>query len=123
MDRQPADAAAGGRRPGLTLAVAVALHPLDFDEDAFEAGDEGESWTVLGQVYRTNPRRRITEDHREMLSVWRLWRQVAGPFGQGAGHLPDAGGVQDQAAIMLDALEAMSAAEAAIRKERKGGDE
>lgn len=75
---------------------------------------------MLGREYRSNPRRRLKEGHREMLSIWRHWRQTAGPLGGGPGHLPDAGGVQDQAAVMLDALEAMSAAEAAIRKERKG---
>jgi hypothetical protein len=44
----------------------------------------------------------------------RLWR-LACP-GMGAGHLPDAGGAGEQAAIMMDAFAVMSAAEAELRK-------
>lgn len=53
-----------------------------------------------------------------MLTIWLHCRR--GEFG--GGLLPAAGGVGDQAAIMLDALGTMDAAEAAIRKER-GEDE
>lgn len=73
---------------------------------------------MLGVEYRQNPRRLLGEAEREMVSLWRHWRQQG--LGGGHGHLPDAGGVLDQAAVTLDALEIMSAAEAAIRKERKG---
>jgi hypothetical protein len=44
----------------------------------------------------------------------RLWR-FACP-GMGAGALPDAGGVNDQAVIMLDAFAVMSAAKNELEK-------
>jgi hypothetical protein len=47
----------------------------------------------------------------------RLWRLYQG--GMGGGHLPDAGGSGQQAAIMLDAFAAMNAAEAELEKDRK----
>ena len=46
----------------------------------------------------------------------RLWRLYQG--GMGGGHLPDAGGSGQQAAIMLDAFAAMNAAEAELEKDR-----
>ncbi len=45
----------------------------------------------------------------------RLWRLYEG--GMGVGHLPDAGGSMDQAAIMLDAFGLMAAAKAALKPE------
>lgn len=99
----------------------MALHPLDFDLSGFADGEEagdGETWTVLGEIFTSNPARRLGESEREMLSLWRHFRSSG--LGGGPGHLPDEGGVLDQAAVTLDALEIMSAAEAAIRKERKG---
>lgn len=53
----------------------------------------------------------------------RLWR-MAYP-GMGAGHLPDSGGVMDQAAVMLDAFSIMNAARGEVEvtdADRDGGD-
>jgi hypothetical protein len=46
-----------------------------------------------------------------------IWRQYQGG-GTGMGHLPDGGGVLDQAAVMMDALASMGGAEARLKKER-----
>ncbi|MGE0715651.1 MAG: hypothetical protein AB7P02_09420 [Alphaproteobacteria bacterium] len=48
----------------------------------------------------------------------RIWNQYRGG-GMGAGHLPEAGGTGDQAAIMMDALLAMDAAEGELRAAEK----
>lgn len=56
-----------------------------------------------------------------MLTLWRAYRG-GGPGlfgGGGGGHLPDAGGAGDQAAVMLDAFAAMSGAAAEIEAERR----
>ena len=45
-----------------------------------------------------------------MLRLWRLFAP-----GMSAGHLPDAGGTLDQAAIMMDAFDAMTSAEAELK--------
>lgn len=50
----------------------------------------------------------------EMVTIWRRCR--AGGFA--SGHLPQAGGVGEQAALMLDALDAMDAALSVLRPER-----
>lgn len=47
----------------------------------------------------------------------RLWRAYLG--GMGLGHLPEAGGLMDQAAIMMDAFAAMSNAQYQIDKRYK----
>lgn len=49
-----------------------------------------------------------------MVPLWRLWQGGS----MSAGHLPDAGGTLDQAAIMLDAFRVMDGAEQRLRKER-----
>ncbi|MFC5358262.1 hypothetical protein [Azospirillum himalayense] len=56
-----------------------------------------------------------------MVRFWRAYRPAPGRIvGMAAGvvpvagHLPEAGGYGDQAAIMLDAFEIMSAAEAEL---------
>lgn len=51
-----------------------------------------------------------------MVQYWRLWQGGE----SGPGLLPESGGVGDQAAIMIDALQIMDAAEAELRK-RLGG--
>jgi len=48
----------------------------------------------------------------------RLWKAFQGG-GMGIGHLPDAGGFGDQAAIMIEAFEIMSAAKAELQKPKK----
>ncbi|AWJ86320.1 hypothetical protein TSH58p_22660 (plasmid) [Azospirillum sp. TSH58] len=56
-----------------------------------------------------------------MVRFWRSFRPAPGRIGgmaagvvPVAGHLPEAGGYGDQAAIMLDAFEVMSRAEAEL---------
>lgn len=50
-----------------------------------------------------------------MLPFWLAWRGR----GMGAGHLPGPGGYGDQAAIMLDALAVMDAADAKLAAEER----
>jgi hypothetical protein len=67
-----------------------------------------------------------------MIELWQLYKggelvgRFAGMGGGGAfhgrmvGHLPDAGGTLDQAAIMLEAFAIMSAAEARMKAAGEG---
>ena len=50
-----------------------------------------------------------------MLGLWSMWRSGMG----GVGHLPDAGGSLDQAAIMIDAFRAMDAAYDVLEEQKK----
>lgn len=93
------------------LAVAVASRPADFEGDA-EAPD-GSAWELFGELYPTNPRLLLTDADFQMLRFWRLYQGG----GYGGGHLPDDGGVMDQAAIMLDAFDVMTVAARALREE------
>jgi hypothetical protein len=73
------------------------MRPQDFTfGDATSGG-----WLVGGRVYEHNPRRLLTPADHAMVRVWLACR----PSGMGGARLlPDAGGVLDQAAVMLDAL-------------------
>jgi len=83
--------------------VTVARRPEDFaGGDA--PPDGGEGWRIGSQVFATNPKGLLTLDDQEMLRIW-LWTRT-GDFG-GARPLPDRGGIQDQAAVMLDAIRIM----------------
>ena len=83
--------------------MTVARRPEDFaGGDA--PPDGGEGWRIGSQVFATNPKRLLTLDDQEMLRIW-LWTRT-GDFG-GARPLPDRGGIQDQAAVMLDAIRIM----------------
>ncbi len=62
---------------------------------------------MLGEDWQENPAR-ITPP--EWFEVIRLWRVCRGAMGYAL--LPDAGGVNDQAAWLLDALAQLSAMEA-----------
>lgn len=62
-----------------------------------------------------------------MLRLWLMCRPQPGMIGGMAagwvpvtGHLPESGGVGDQAAIMLDALDIMDAAAAQLRPKPGG---
>ncbi len=68
-----------------------------------------------------NPRLRLPPEYLEMIEYWRAYAPPPGRIGGMAagylpahGHLPEAGGYGDQAAIMLDAFAVMSAAEAEL---------
>jgi len=67
-------------------------------------------------VHPTNPRLNLRSCDLTMLKLWRLYRGGGGLAGAIPGHLPEAGGTLDQAAIMLHAFDLMSAAEAALRE-------
>lgn len=61
-----------------------------------------------------------------MVRYWRAYCPHPGRIGgmaagiiPAAGHLPEAGGYGDQAAIMLDAFEIMSAAEAELLQQER----
>lgn len=87
----------------------MALRPAEYDFGA-EAPD-GSAWEIFGEEYKTNPKLLLNEEDFAMTSVWILYRQ---------GHLPDEGGVLQQPAVMIDALQTMEAAAATIWKQRRG---
>lgn len=93
--------------------MACALRPADFagGPDA----PDGKGWILGNDTYDTNPRLLIGPGERAMI---RLWRAARGHYGNGLGGgivLPEAGGLLDQAAILLDAFDVMDAAEAQLR--------
>ncbi|MBB6251430.1 hypothetical protein [Nitrospirillum iridis] len=98
------------------------------DPAAFDCGeyppDGGPGWEVDGEFHPTNPKLTLTPADWDMLSIWQACRPRPGRIGgMAAGiipastHLPQAGGVMDQAAIMLDALDAMDRAWWSMQKE------
>jgi hypothetical protein len=87
----------------------VLRRPQDF---AIEL-DPGDSWTVLNAIYKHNPLHLLDHGH---VAVHGLWRQCQGGFGLAA--LPDAGGINDQAAWTLDAFSIMNAADAELTKQQ-----
>ncbi|MDP6622799.1 MAG: hypothetical protein QF754_11095 [Alphaproteobacteria bacterium] len=91
--------------------MAVCVRPRDFDfglEHTPEEPAQHEVWELFGEGYRVNPRHLVTDDAFEMVSLWRLFQQ---------GHLPDEGGVMDQAAAMIDAFGIMTGAEGELTKD------
>ncbi len=91
--------------------------------DAFTDGGAapagGGTWELVGinQVFMVNPKSLLRESDHDMVRIWALTR--TGGFG-GARLLPDAGGILDQAAVMLDALAVMDAQAAALTPKGKG---
>jgi hypothetical protein len=84
--------------------------------------DRGPGWDILGEFYEVNPRSLIGEGDVEMVRFWAAYAPEPGRIaGMSAGvlpvqgHLPEAGGFGDQAAVMLDAFAVMSAAWAEMR--------
>jgi hypothetical protein len=90
------------------VAVAVALRPAEYDFGA--EPPDGSAWELFGERYETNPKLLLGDSERAMLSIWSLYRQ---------GHLPEAGGIMCQAAVMVEALQAMDAAAAKITERRR----
>ena len=87
----------------------------------------GKGWMVDGQVVMENPRMYVGPGEAEMLVLWRQYAPLPGRIaGMAAGlipvtgHLPEAGGVGDQAAIMIDAFEIMTAAQQRLDASRGG---
>jgi hypothetical protein len=68
---------------------------------------------LFGELYEENPRYLLDESYWDMINIWRLFKG-----GTAGGHLPEAGGVMDQAAIMMDSFIIMDNAEAEFKKER-----
>jgi len=100
--------------------VAVCVRPRDFDYGAEYTPENPalrDVWELFGEGYRVNPRYLVADDDLEMVRLWRLFQQ---------GHLPDEGGVMDQAAAMIDAFGIMTAAETELAREiddaRRRGD-
>ena len=83
----------------------MALLPDHFSGGA--RAPDGSHWELFGEVYETNPRLQLDDGASHMVRLWRYFQGVD----MGIGHLPDAGGLLDQAAIMLEAFGVMSAAE------------
>ena len=91
--------------------MAVCVRPRDFEYGAEytpEAPAAHDVWELFGGGYRANPRYLVTDRALEMISLWRLFQQ---------GHLPDQGGVMDQAAVMIDAFGIMSSAEGELARD------
>jgi hypothetical protein len=84
--------------------VTVALEPTAFaGGDA--APDGGDVWVLPGIAERfgENPKRLVRAAETAMVRLWSYCRPGMG----GPRLLPDAGGVQDQCAVMLEALAIM----------------
>lgn len=79
------------------------MKPLD-GKGAWLVGDD-EEWAE-------NPRRVIREDFFEVVTLWRLSRSGLG----GIGALPEAGGLLDQPAWLLDAFDVLSSFAAKLDK-------
>ncbi|MDP6884880.1 MAG: hypothetical protein QF830_12145 [Rhodospirillales bacterium] len=93
--------------------MAVCVRPRDFEfgiEYTPEAPAAQDVWELFGEGYRVNPCHLVTDDALEMISLWRLFQQA---------HLPDDGGVMDQAAAMIDAFGIMTSAEDQLAKDLK----
>lgn len=93
--------------------MTVAHRPEEFAFGDAPPGGDDVKWEVDGLTFEKNPRRLLTADDNEMMRIWH-WTRV-GDFG-GARPLPDAGGIQDQAAVMMDAIRIMDGAYARLRK-------
>lgn len=63
----------------------------------------------------------IDDEDRELLAIWRRGRGGGGLLGGGSGHLPEAGGVMDQACATLASLDVMDAAYAALTEKSPDG--
>lgn len=85
-------------------------HPETFAFGA-EAPD-GSAWLLFGEQHKRNPRLELEPSDLHMVSLWNLYRD---------GHLPEAGGVLDQAAINLEAFSVMN--EAMIELAREAAEE
>ena len=77
-------------------------------------------WEIPGILtpFKTNPRLLLTRDDHDMVQIWALTR--TGDMG-GARPMFDSGGIQQQPAIMEDAMGVMDAQAARVRELSKGG--
>lgn len=87
---------------------------------------DGSAWEIDGVLYERNPAGAVPPWAIDMLTLWRAYAPPPGRIAgmaagviRSTGHLPEAGGAGEQAAIMLDAFECMTAAEAQIHAARE----
>ncbi len=85
--------------------------------------DNGPGWDILGEFYEVNPRSLIAEGDLDMVRMWAAFAPEPGRIGGMSagvipvtGHLPEAGGYGDQAAITLDGFAVMSSAWSELRR-------
>ena len=76
---------------------------------------EGGDWLVGGEAWAENPRLVITEPWHGFV---RLWAACRGGMG-GIAHWPDAGGVNNQAAWVVDGFAVLAGAEVVMEGERR----
>lgn len=72
---------------------------------------------VLGDLWQFNPRWVVTDGEKEMVRLWAMGGGL-----DGVSHLPEAGGLLDQAAVMVDAFAIITSAAAAWRDLKKGSE-
>ena len=107
------DAARPGRPGKLRGALAVARDPGAYDGGLKPA--DGSDWLVAGDVWPDNPRLVIPAPWHDFV---RLWAACQGGMG-GVAHWPDAGGVADQAAWVVDAFAMLTTADAQLESAGK----
>jgi hypothetical protein len=83
--------------------------------DALLRPEGGGDWLVGGEPWSENPRITIAEPWHAFV---RLWAACRGGMG-GIAHWPDAGGVGDQAAWVVDAFAALGGIDAALDEEKR----
>ena len=99
MERGACERGAGKKLRG---ALALAREP-----DAYAGGltpEDGGAWLVGEEAWPENPAWVVPQEVR---NVVRLWSACRGGMG-GYAHWPDAGGVVDQAAWVVDAFGALT---------------
>lgn len=69
---------------------------------------------MLGEAWGQNPKAVTPPEWFEVIRLWRICRG-----GMGYGLMPDAGGVNDQSAWLLDAFAALGAMEARADEEAR----
>lgn len=83
--------------------MTVALRPQDFADD--DTAADGSGWEIAGEVFLTNPKRLVRPEDREAVRWWSTLH--SGGMG-GLTFLPEAGGLDDQAAVNMDAIAILS---------------
>lgn len=96
------------------VAVAVALRPAEFDamEDADGRAVGGGGWQIGDTVYEFNPARNLTA---EVWADFHLWRRSRSDMG-GTAHLPEAGGLLEQAVVNLEVFDTCERAHALLKE-------
>lgn len=110
------------------IAAAVYARPAIADPENFWDHATGRAFTrarpadrdlieLFGEDYRFNPRELLTEDDHAIAQLWAMRRSAGGMGGGGA--LPDPGGLLDQPALLMEALQIMDGALAEIEAEER----